>query len=499
MELIVCVNGSLTLFGLDQGDGPHVRMPPDTSVQVSRMKLRPAAFSLALCLLSGGTADARGLPTIKTSKANPVPSCATPGRLMAYLAQRNPKLPKRFSGIASHYMREGAALGVRWDYAFFQMIVETGALSFRRGNGTAGDVSPRQNNFAGLGATGSGEPGDAFQTIRLGVKAHLQHVLMYAGERIAEPIADRTRKVQEWGILDGWRRKLGRPVTFADLAQRWVPEPQSYIASIESVARRFYEGQCGRPDPRPDLVASVRRGASKLETSRVHPAQPAAPKTASGGSERSGLGAPKASSSHSTPLTRADAMSMPGVIIVYHERDVAAAADRARNVANSSKIPDSKATPASWNAAVNTPAASAPAKPVAVQPAGPHQRPEKRTTRVASLVGPAAVPKPPPTADEAMRAWVSGKTVLLDTALGTSIPMLFRPDGTSAGRAGTLAPFLGAAQDEGRWWIERNRLCIKWKVWIDGDVQCLRLRQAGSVIHWVRDDGKTGTARLVNR
>jgi hypothetical protein len=465
------------------------------------MKLRPAAFSLALCLLSGGTADARGLPTIKTSKANPVPSCATPGRLMAYLAQRNPKLQKRFSSIASHYMREGTALGVRWDYAFFQMIVETGALSFRRGNGAAGDVSPRQNNFAGLGATGNGEPGDAFLTIRLGVKAHLQHVLMYAGERIAEPIAERTRKVQEWGILDGWRRKLGRPVTFADLAQRWVPEPQSYVASIESVARRFYEGHCRRPDPRPDLVASVRSGVTKQSpraNAGPRPAAAAPSKPAPDGTERSALGAPKATTSPSAPVTTAGAMSMPGVIIVYHERDLAAAADRARNVASSAKVPDSKATPASWSTAVSAPAAPARTQPTRSQP-GPHQKPEKPTARIASLAVPAAVPKPPPTADEAMRTWVSGKTVLLDTALGTSIPMLFRPDGTSAGRAGTLAPFLGAAQDEGRWWIERNRLCMKWKIWIDGDVQCLRLRQAGSVIHWVRDDGKTGTARLVNR
>jgi hypothetical protein len=460
------------------------------------MKLRPVAFVSAVCLLSGGTAEARDLPAIKASRHNPVPSCATPGRLMAYLAQRNPKLEKRFSGIATHYMREGTELGLRWDYAFFQMIVETGALSFRRGNGEPGDVSPRQNNFAGLGATGNGEPGDTFPSIQLGVKAHLQHVLMYAGERIAEPIADRTRKVQEWGILDGWRRKLGRPVTFSDLAHRWVPAPKPYITNLESVARRFYEGHCRRPDPQPGLVASARRSEPRPAVRTTAAGSPAPAMPATDSTERSALGAPKPVAT--TPVMAADATSMPGVIIVYSEREKAEAAERA-NAAQSKEIAtEAAAKPVSWTAGVKTVAGPHSASSPPPQSA-PHAKPDKPPTRMAALTRPPPAQKQAPNPDDAMRAWVSGKTVLLDTVLGTSIPMLFRPDGTSAGQAGTLAPFLGAARDEGRWWIERARLCIKWKVWIDGDVQCMRLRQVGGIIHWVRDDGKTGTARLVSR
>jgi hypothetical protein len=458
------------------------------------MKLRPVAFVLAVCLLSG-TAKARDLPAIKASNHNPVPSCATPGRLMAFLAQRNPKLQKRFSGIATHYMREGRALGVRWDYAFFQMIVETGALSFRRGNGEPGDVSPGQNNFAGLGATGNGEPGDVFASIKLGVKAHLQHVLMYAGERIEEPIADRTRKVQEWGILDGWRRKLGRPVTFSDLAHRWVPAPKPYIANIESVARRFFEGHCGRPDPKPDAVASAARREPRPAVRAKGSASPADTSTAApDNAERSTLGAPKPSTSVAT----ANAMTMPGVVIIYSEREKAEAADRAIAAQAKETTTEAAAKPVSWTAGVMTMDAAHPAPSPPPQSA-PQAKPDSPPTRMAALTRPPPAHKQAPNPDDAMRAWVSGKTVLLDTALGTSIPMLFRPDGTSAGQAGTLAPFLGAARDEGRWWIERARLCMKWKVWIDGDVQCMRLRQVGGVIHWVRDDGKTGTARLVSR
>ena len=50
---------------------------------------------------------------------------------------------------------------MRWDYAFYQMIVETGRaqLSARH----PGDVKPAHNNFAGLGAR---------PTIASGVRGH---------------------------------------------------------------------------------------------------------------------------------------------------------------------------------------------------------------------------------------------------------------------------------------------------------------------------------------
>ncbi len=51
---------------------------------------------------------------------------------------------------------------MRWDYAFFQMAVETNFLSFKRGDGSWGDVKPAQNNFAGFGTTGGGVPGDSY-------------------------------------------------------------------------------------------------------------------------------------------------------------------------------------------------------------------------------------------------------------------------------------------------------------------------------------------------
>src|SRR5690606_7650050 len=112
-------------------------------------------------------AAAAELPQVELSATNKVPVCATPGRLMAFLESRNPKLDERFSTIAADYMRIGEKLHIRWDIAFFQMMLETGNLKF------GGDVSADQNNFAGLGAVGRNVPGESFPDIATGVKAHL--------------------------------------------------------------------------------------------------------------------------------------------------------------------------------------------------------------------------------------------------------------------------------------------------------------------------------------
>lgn len=216
-----------------------------------------AAVVSVLALAAAAPAIAAELPEIKASAKSAVPACVTPGRLMTYLKGRNETLEVRFDTIAVEYMRHGEQLGLRWDYAFFQMIVETGALSFKNGN-RSGDVKPAQNNFAGLGATGKGEAGESFPDVGTGVRAHLQHVQMYAGERVETPVAERTRKVQEWGVLTAWHKGFKRPITFADLATKWAPGSRGYIDAIDSVAARFFDDACKKPDPRPELVALAR-------------------------------------------------------------------------------------------------------------------------------------------------------------------------------------------------------------------------------------------------
>jgi len=213
---------------------------------------------LAALVITSGPAAAANLPGIKVSARNTVPACATPGRLMSFLKSRNPGLNPRYDQLAVHYMRHGETLGIRWDIAFFQMLVETANLRY------TGDVDASQNNFAGLGATGRGVKGERFRSIDQGVRAHLEHVLMYAGERIENPVAERTRKVQEWNVLTPWQRSIRGPVTFSHLTTKWAPGDRGYANDIKAVASAFYDQFCNGPDPRPELVAMAR---SETETS----------------------------------------------------------------------------------------------------------------------------------------------------------------------------------------------------------------------------------------
>ena len=109
----------------------------------------------------------------------------------------------------------------------------------------------------------------------------------------------------------------------------------------------------------------------------------------------------------------------------------------------------------------------------------------------------AAIAEPTPIAGKTINEVVSGATVQVDTPLGTKLPVTYAANGLISGEAGGLAWFLGSSTDRGRWWVANDRLCQKWFKWFDAEVQCLHLRREGQVLHWSRDDGKTGTATLV--
>jgi hypothetical protein len=199
----------------------------------------------------GAQPQAGSLPEIISGPANQVPPCVTPDRLMEFVRMRNRALkpPRdinpRFSNLAQLYKSlgecvqksSGACLGVRWDYAFFQMLIETNYLNF------TGGVAPDDNNFAGVGATVAGKPGERFASVDDGVLAHLQHVLMYAGVVIDNPIAQRTKAVQ--GIVHDRMRALERPVTYSDLATMWVGgDNTAYAANIARTARTYADKFC---------------------------------------------------------------------------------------------------------------------------------------------------------------------------------------------------------------------------------------------------------------
>lgn len=211
---------------------------------------------LAIAGLVAGlaTGAAAAPPKIRTDADNVVPRCVTPKRLMAFVKTRNANLDPRFADIANYYKKHGEIWRVRWDYAFFQMVVETNFLTYRKGNGAWGDVNPKQNNFAGLGTTGGGVPGDSYPDVNTGVLAQIQHLVVYSGERIGEPVGARTKLKQD-DIIETMAAKKGR-TTFADLSRRWAAD-RHYGASIEWVANNFRQTFCKGPDPVEEAAASA--------------------------------------------------------------------------------------------------------------------------------------------------------------------------------------------------------------------------------------------------
>ena len=78
------------------------------------------------------------------------------------------------------YYDEASAEGVRPEVAFAQTMKETGFLQY------GGDASIEQFNFAGLGTTGGGVPGNSYPDVRTGIRAQIQHLKAYA---TSDPLA----------------------------------------------------------------------------------------------------------------------------------------------------------------------------------------------------------------------------------------------------------------------------------------------------------------------
>jgi hypothetical protein len=194
-----------------------------------------AGLAAGLIMATAGTASAATLPEIRVSERSRVPACVTPQKLMRYLQERNPRLLSQFDDIAAHYKEHGERWGVRWDYAFFQMLLETNNLRY------TGTDRPRQNNFAGLGTTGGGVKGNAFPDVTTGVLAQIQHLVAYSGEKVPTPVAPRTRDNQDDIIRK--TQRLDRPMRFSDLTNRWAMD-RGYAKKIEAVAEGFFSSHC---------------------------------------------------------------------------------------------------------------------------------------------------------------------------------------------------------------------------------------------------------------
>ena len=148
---------------------------------------------------------------------------ATQEQCVRYLLSMNPspELTVPLQELVAYYYEEGGREGIRPDVAFAQALKETGY--FRYG----GTVTPDQNNYCGLGTTSAAVKGAYFSSARLGVRAHIQHLLAYAStRRPAEPVVDPR--------YDLVRANYGMDTigNWAGLNGRWAVPGYSYGQSI---------------------------------------------------------------------------------------------------------------------------------------------------------------------------------------------------------------------------------------------------------------------------
>lgn len=96
-----------------------------------------------------------------------------------------------------------------------------------------------------------------------------------------------------------------------------------------------------------------------------------------------------------------------------------------------------------------------------------------------------------------LRKVVTGKTVYLNSS-GVVLPIVFRSNGTMSGKLEAFAASIAGSSptDSGRWWISKNQLCQKWNHWLSGKSYCFKVKKQGQMVTWVRNDGRSGTARI---
>ena len=115
---------------------------------------------------------------------------------------------------------EATSEGISPEVLYAQVMKETGYLKF--GN----LVKPEQCNFGGLGATGAGKPGYTFESVRIGLRAQVQHLKAYATD---EPL-NKTCVDPRFGYV-----KRGCAPKTTDLNGKWAVPGIGYGESINSI------------------------------------------------------------------------------------------------------------------------------------------------------------------------------------------------------------------------------------------------------------------------
>jgi hypothetical protein len=148
---------------------------------------------------------------------------ATQEQCVRYLLKNNPNplLNTTPEELVNYYYEEASLEGIRPDIAFAQALKETGFFSY------GGTVIPAQNNYCGLGTTSATVKGAFFESPRVGVRAHIQHLLAYVSTKnpatpVVDPRYSLVRGVYGSNTLNQWQ----------DLNGRWAVPGVGYGQSI---------------------------------------------------------------------------------------------------------------------------------------------------------------------------------------------------------------------------------------------------------------------------
>ena len=113
-------------------------------------------------------------------------------------------------------------------------------------------------------------------------------------------------------------------------------------------------------------------------------------------------------------------------------------------------------------------------------------------------LGAALAAEPVSLSGDGLRKAVSGKTLYLKIS-GFELPIRYSPGGSMSGSMGAGAAALArgdGASDRGTWWVSGSQLCQRWSSWMEGKPYCYRFTRRGNSVSWVRNDGRSGSARI---
>ena len=154
----------------------------------------------------------------------------TAEQLVSIFASRNSSKVDWAKKLAPIYIQYGKIFNLRADIAWAQMCHETGFLEFK------GDVKANQNNFAGIGATGGGAPGNSFATEELGIIAHYAHLAFYYYPDHVNKYCSNTYDPRHFGTTHS---KYSGDTTVGFLNGKWAPG-STYTSKILQFANQIY-------------------------------------------------------------------------------------------------------------------------------------------------------------------------------------------------------------------------------------------------------------------